>query len=444
MNVFRAILRTKLHTKILIGLLLGVPLGLLLGPRAEALKPAGDIFIRLIWMIVVPLVFSSIFVGTASLGDIRKLGRIGAKTISYYFVTTAIAISLGLFLASAFKPGSRLGESAKARLLESYGAEAAADIELASRRPGVVETLTRIVPRNPFESLTSGDMLQIIFFAIMFGVAATMIPRGKGKILIDFFEAVSDGMTQLVHIVMKAAPIGVLALIAAVVGRFGAQVLLSLVKYAAIVAAGLAIHMSVVYSISVWLFSRTNPLVFFRGIRPAQIIAFSSSSSNATLPVTIQCAEENLGVSKDVASFVLPLGATINMDGTALYQGVATVFIAQVYGIPLTLVDMLTIVLMATLASIGTAGVPSVGLIMLTMVMRTIGVPLEGIALILGVDRILDMLRTVVNVTGDASAAIMVAATEGSLARPTGGPVPRGGRGSGIEDRRPMKDGSAP
>lgn len=418
MNIVRSFLGTKLHTKIFFGLLAGIPLGLLLGPRAEAVRPVGDVFIRLIWMLVVPLVFSSIFAGTASLGDIRKLGRIGARTILYYLATTAVAITIGLSLASAFKPGSRIGEATKAQLLESYEEEALADIEIASKRPSVVETLTRIVPRNPFESLTSGDMLQIIFFAIMFGIAATMIPGGKGKILIDFFEAVSAAMTQLVRLVMKVAPIGVLALVAAVVGRFGAPILLSLAKYAAIVVAGLAIHAGVVYSAAVWTFSRMKPAVFFRGIRPAQIIAFSSSSSNATLPVTIECAEDNLGVPKDVASFVLPLGATINMDGTALYQGVATVFIAQVYGIPLTIVDMLTIVLMATLASIGTAGVPSVGLITLTMVMRTIGVPLEGIALILGVDRILDMCRTVVNVTGDASAAVIVAAAEGSLSRP--------------------------
>ena len=417
MNIFRAFLKTKLHTKILLGLLAGIPLGLLLGPRAEAIRPVGDVFIRLIWMIVVPLVFSSIFAGTASLGDVRKLGRIGARTVAYYLVTTAIAITIGLLLASVFKPGSRIGESTTTRLLESYEQEAMADIEIASKRPGVVETLERIVPRNPFESLTSGDMLQIIFFAIMFGIAATMIPGGKGKILIDFFEAVSGAMTQLVRMIMKIAPIGVLALVAAVVGRFGAEILVSLAAYAAIVVAGLALHAAIVYGTAVRILARMNPLFFFRGIRPAQIIAFSSSSSNATLPVTIQCAEENLGVSKDVASFVLPLGATINMDGTALYQGVATVFIAQVYGIPLTMIDMLTIVLMATLASIGTAGVPSVGLITLTMVMRTIGVPLEGIALILGVDRILDMCRTVVNVTGDAAAAVIVAAGEGSLAR---------------------------
>jgi Na+/H+-dicarboxylate symporter len=419
MNILKSILKTKLHTKILVGLLVGVPVGLLLGPRAEAIKPIGDLFIRLIWMIVVPLVFASIFVGTASLGDIRKLGRIGAKTLAYYLVTTSIAITIGLVIAGIFKPGTGLNATTKTQLIESYKGEAMRDLEIASKRPGIVDTLVRIVPRNPFESLTAGDMLQVIFFAIMFGIAVTMIPGGRGKILIDFFDAVSNGMIQLVHIVMKFAPIGVCALIAAVVGRFGAQILLSLIKYAVIVLAGLAIHMGGVYSFSVWIFARMSPLAFFRGMRPAQLIAFTTSSSNATLPVTIECAEENLGVSRDVASFVLPLGATINMDGTALYQGVAAVFIAQVYGLPLTVLDQITIVLMATLASIGTAGVPSVGIITLTMVLRTVGLPLEGIALILGVDRILDMCRTIVNVTGDASAAVMVAATEGTL-RKTG------------------------
>jgi len=418
MDILRAAVRTKLHTKILVGLLVGIPVGLFLGPRAELIKPIGDLFIRLIWMIVVPLVFASIFVGTASLGDIRKLGRIGAKTLSYYLVTTSIAITIGLVLAGVFKPGSGINEATKTHLLESYKGEAMKDLEIASKRPGIVDTFIRIVPRNPFESLTAGDMLQIIFFAVMFGIAVTMIPGGKGKILIDFFDAVSDGMTQLVHIVMKFAPIGVCALIAAVVGRFGAQILLSLVKYALVVLAGLAIHMGMIYSLAVWIFARMSPRFFFRGMRPAQLIAFTTSSSNATLPVNIECAEENLGVPKDIASFVLPLGATINMDGTALYQGVAAVFIAQVYGIPLTVIDQITIVLMATLASIGTAGVPSVGIITLTMVLRTVGLPLEGIALILGVDRILDMCRTIVNITGDASAAVIVAATEGTLRRP--------------------------
>jgi Na+/H+-dicarboxylate symporter len=441
MNIFKSLVRTKLHTKILIGLLVGIPLGLYLGPRAEAIKPVGDLFIRLIWMIVVPLVFASIFVGTASLGDIRKLGRIGAKTLSYYLITTAIAITVGLVLAGIFKPGAGLNETTKTQLLESYQGEAMKSLEIASKRPSIVDTLIDIVPKNPFESLTAGDMLQIIFFAIMFGIAVTMIPGGKGKILIEFFDAVSDAMTQLVHVVMKFAPIGVCALIAAVVGRFGAQILLSLMKYAAIVLAGLAIHMGTIYSLAVWIFARMNPLFFFRGMRPAQLIAFTTSSSNATLPVNIQCAEENLGVPKDIASFVLPLGATINMDGTALYQGVAAVFIAQVYGIPLTIVDQVTIVLMATLASIGTAGVPSVGIITLTMVLRTVGLPLEGIALILGVDRILDMCRTIVNITGDASAAVMVAATEGTLRKPTRnanhGAGPRAGAGSAEQGNQP-------
>jgi Na+/H+-dicarboxylate symporter len=417
MNILKSLTRTKLHTKILIGLIIGIPVGLLLGPRADTIRPVGDLFIRLIWMIVVPLVFSSIFVGTASLGDIRKLGRIGARTISYYLVTTAIAITFGLTLAGIFKPGTGLRETTKTQLLESYKGEASLNLDMASKRPGIVDTLIQIVPKNPFESLTAGDMLQVIFFAIMFGIAVTMIPGGKGKVLIDFFDAVSDGMTQLVHIIMKFAPIGVCALIAAVVGRFGAQILLSLVKYALVVLAGLALHMGLIYSLAVRIFAYMSPLFFFRGVRPAQIIAFTTSSSNATLPVTIECAEENLGVSKDVASFVLPLGATINMDGTALYQGVAAVFIAQVYGIPLTILNQITIVLMATLASIGTAGVPSVGIITLTMVLRSVGLPLEGIALILGVDRILDMCRTIVNITGDLSAAVIVAAAEGTLRR---------------------------
>lgn len=438
MNLLKALKRSPLHTKILVGLVSGVPIGLLLGPRAVLLKPLGDIFLRLIWMIVVPLVFSSIMAGTASIGDIRKLGRIGAKTILYYIATTVIAISLGILLAVTLKPGARIGESNKARLLESYDKETAVDIEIASRRPSVVDTLVRIVPRNPFESLSAGEMLQIIFFAIAFGIAASMLPADRGRILIEFFAAASDAMTQLVKIIMKAAPIGVLALVAVVIGRFGAGILISLASYAAIVTAGLFLHMGVVYSCSVKLFSGMSPSTFFRGMRPAQIIAFSSSSSNATLPITMHCVTENLGVPKAIASFVLPLGATINMDGTALYQGVAAVFIAQVYGIHLALSEIVTIVLMATLASIGTAGVPSVGLIMLAMVLHAVGLPLEGIALILGVDRILDMLRTIVNVTGDASAAIMVAATEGSLKRE---PSPTGESGMSDTVQYGPKDG---
>ncbi len=431
MNPFKAFMRTRLHTKILIGLVAGVPVGLLLGPRVEYIEPAGDLFLRLIRMIVVPLVFSSLFVGTASLGNIRKLGRIGGKTILYYLCTTAIAIVIGLALGNMIKPGSGLDESTKTQLLESYRSEASEKIEIAGQRPpgvggavkALLDTVIRVVPGNPVASLAESNMLQIIFFALLFGIAITLVPDNKGQPAIDFFEAVSEGMIQLVHIVMKFAPIGVLALIASVVGKFGLEILLSLIKYALVVVAGLIIHVVVVYSSAVRVLGRMSPIAFFRGIRPAQLIAFSTSSSNATLPVTIECAEANLGVSEEVSSFVLPLGATINMDGTALYQGVAAIFIAQVYGIHLTLGDQLTIVVMATLASIGAAGVPGIGVITLAMVLETLGLPLEGIALILGVDRLLDMIRTTVNITGDASAAVIVASTEGELDRsPKGAP----------------------
>lgn len=418
MNIFKRFLQTRLYTKILAGLLLGIPVGLLLGAHAEYVEPLGTLFIRLIRMIVVPLVFASLFVGTASLGDIRKLGRIGVKTILYYLCTTAIAITIGLALGNTFKPGAGLDEKTTVQLLDSYKVEAAEKIEIAHEKPGLVETLIHVVPENPLESLAEANMLQIIFFALLLGIAVTLVPHNKGKPLIDFFDAVSEATIQIVHIVMKVAPIGVFALIAAVVGKFGTEILVSLLKYTIIVIAGLAIHMTVVYSSAVRLFTRMKVGDFFRGIRQAQLIAFSTSSSNATLPVTIECAEENLGVSEEVSRFVLPLGATINMDGTALYQGVAAVFIAQVYGISLSLGDQITIVLMATLASIGAAGVPGVGVITLTMVLETIGLPLEGIALILGVDRIVDMCRTVVNITGDSSAAVIVADTEGELGVP--------------------------
>ncbi len=415
MKLINSLMKTKLPTRIMIGLLAGIPVGLLLGDRAEMIEPVGKLFIRLIRMVVVPLVFSSLFVGTASLGNVRKLGRIGLKTITYYLCTTAIAITIGLALGNIFKPGKAIDASTRTDLMASYEEETAGRLDFAGKKPGVIETITRIVPDNPIESLAEENMLQIIFFALIFGIAVTLIPDSRGRPVIEFFEAVSEGMIQLVHIVMKMAPIGVLALIAAVVGRFGTDILLSLIRYSLVVLAGLVVHAVAIYSTAVRVFSGISPVDFFRAIRPAQLIAFSTSSSNATLPVTMECVEENLGVSGEISSFVLPLGATINMDGTALYQGVAAIFIAQVYGISLSVGNQLTIVLMATLASIGAAGVPGIGIITLAMVLETIGLPLEGIALVLGVDRLLDMCRTAVNITGDASAAVVVAASEGDL-----------------------------
>ncbi|HKY60337.1 MAG TPA: dicarboxylate/amino acid:cation symporter [Gemmatimonadota bacterium] len=417
--------RLALHTQILLGLVLGAVAGIVIGPAIAVIRPVGDLFIRLITMIVVPLVFASILVGVASLGDLAKLGRIGAKTVAYYLVTTAIAITIGLTLANLVRPGSRLASDIKERLLTDFAGAAQASIEQATAKPSVIETLLEIVPSNPAASLAEANMLQVIFFALAFGIALTYLDPRKTEPVLRFMDALNEAMIQLVHLIMKLAPYGVFALIAAIIGQYGVGILRTLVVYAVVVVVGLAIHAGVVYPTAVRLLAGMNPVLFFRGIAPAQLVAFSTSSSNATLPVTMECAEENLGVSEEVSAFVLPLGATINMDGTALYQGVATIFIAQVYGLELTLVQQLMVVLTATLASIGAAGVPGVGMITLALVLQTVGIPLEGIALILGVDRILDMCRTTVNITGDASCAVVVAATESELETPP--PVAPGG-----------------
>ena len=412
--------KLQLYTKIFIGLLLGLVFGILAnqfgfsGFVTDYIKPVGSIFIRLISMIVVPLVFASLLVGTASLNDIRKLGRIGTKTIAYYLCTTAIAITIGLLLVNTFKPGKALSQQTRTRLEQTGRPEADKRIE-AIKKPKITDTLLQIVPANPIKAFTEGKMLQIIFFAIILGIALTVVPNGRAQPVIIFFDALNDAMIQVVHLIMKLAPYGVISLIAAVVGDFGLDILPLLLKYALVVIAGLILHATITYSLAIKTFSKLKIATFYRGIRPAQLIAFSSGSSSATLPVTMECAEKNLGVSRQVSSFALPLGATINMDGTALYQAVSAVFIAQVYNMDLGLTDQLTILLTATLASIGTAGAPGVGMIMLAMVLESIGVPLEGIALILGVERLIDMCRTAVNVTGDLSCAVVVSSTENEL-----------------------------
>jgi Na+/H+-dicarboxylate symporter len=408
--------KLSLPTQIAIGMVVGIVLGAVVGESIVVIKPLGDLFLRLIRMVVVPLVFASLLVGTATVGDPKKLGRIGGRTLAYYLCTTAIAITIGLVLANVVQPGAGMDPAVQERLLADYGTGADSSVNQMRERPAITDTLLAIVPENPIAALASGNMLQIIFFAIMFGVALTLLPKPEHKAtVLSFFEGVSDAMIQVVHLVMLIAPLGVLALMAAAVGQFGLDVLRVLLLYSACVLVGLLLHMSVVYTLAVKVFAGMSPARFFRGIRPAQLVAFSTSSSGATLPVTMEQARTKLGVPEQVSSFVLPLGATINMDGTALYQGVATVFIAQVYGIQLGLGGQVTIVLMATLASVGAAAVPGVGIITLAMVLEQLGLPLEGIALILGVDRILDMMRTATNVTGDASAAVIVAAAEGQL-----------------------------
>lgn len=420
----------QLHTKILIGLVLGVALGLganlldvgWLTTALVALEPIGTAFIRLITMVVVPLVVASLLIGTASLGDLRKLGRIGGKTVVYYLATTAVAVGIGLLLSNLILPGSRIDPTTRDELSAAFAGEAEEKMELAAEKPSIVETLLGMIPRNPFEAAARMELLPLIVFTILFGAAITLVAKERRDAVLRVAEGVNDTVMVLIDWIMKLAPYAVFALIAAVVARFGLDLLRSLLFYALTVVAGLLLHAFGTYALVLRFLVKLNPVTFYRRIAKAPLVAFSTSSSNATLPVTMETAEEDLGVSAPVASFVLPLGATVNMDGTALYQAVAVMFIAQIYALPMGLEQQLTIVLTATLASIGAAGVPSAGIIILILVLQSVGIggaeAAAGIALILGVDRILDMLRTAVNVTGDLAAACFVARSEGETLEP--------------------------
>jgi len=403
--------RITLPTRILMGLVLGIIIGLIFGEKATVIKPIGIIFIRLITMVVVPLVLVSLMLGTAGLGDIKKLGRIGIKTFIYFMLTTVVAIVIGLLLANLIRPGIGLNETARAELTKNYKVSAEAGIQKLQNKPSTLEVLIDIVPVNPVKSLAEGNMLQVIFVAVVFGAALTLVKKEKADPVLRLLDSLNDVVIQVVHIAMNIAPFGVMALIASVIGQFGASVLMTLLKYTLTVIAGLAIHTFFVNSVAIRFLGRMNPLRFFKAVKEAMLIAFSTSSSNAALPVAMENVEQ-IGVKRTFSSFVIPLGATINMDGTALYQGVSAVFIAQIYGIPLTVGDQLTIVLMATLASIGAAGVPGAGVIMLVMVLKQIGIPLEGISLIMGVERILDMCRTTTNMVGNMTSALVIQKSE--------------------------------
>lgn len=384
---------------------------------AVLIKPVGTVFIRLLMFVAIPLVLASLIVGAASLGDIRKVGKIGGKTILFYLVTIVSAITLGLVLVNAIQPGTRLSAEAREKLMVNYHHNIADRIQQETS-VDLLDTLMRIVPTNPIEALARADMLGIIFFALMVGVSLTLVPQHKSAPVISFFDGLSDTMIRMVEMILVIAPYGVFALISAVVGEFGFDILQTLGWYVITLLLAYVLHQFITLGILVRTLGGMNPLTFFRGIKGVMLIAFSSSSSAATLPVNMEACEKNLGVPKQIASFVLPLGATINMDGTSMYQAVATVFIAQVYGIDLHLGAQLTIILTAILASIGTAPVPGVGIVMLIIVLRSVHVPEEGIALILGVDRFLDMCRTVLNVSGDAVVSVIMAKQEKILGTP--------------------------
>ena len=377
------------------------------------LRPIGQVFMRLIKMVVVPLVFASLLVGVAGLGDIRKLGRLGSRTLGLYLGTTAVAVSIGLACAYLIQPGQFIDPADRTVLLAQFGSAAGDRMSAAAVAPSMVDTLLAIIPTNPIDSLTSGNMLQIIFFAIVLGVAITALGPNEGTLVVTLFEKLQNAMIIIIGWVMELAPYGVAALVAEVVGTSGISILTALLVYGFTVVLGLAIHGGLVYGGLVRLIGRIPWGAFMGAARPAQLIAFSTSSSSATLPVSLECAEKNIGVSNPVASFVLPLGSTVNMDGTALYQGVAAIFIAQVFQTDLSFGSQLSIVLAATMASVGAAGVPGAGMITLALVLTSTGIPTVGLALILGVDRLLDMFRTAVNVTGDLAVTTVMAKGEG-------------------------------
>lgn len=425
----------KLHWQIILGLVLGLIFGVAAAAAgwsqftSDWIAPFGTLFINALKLIAVPLILVSLIGGVASLSDVKKLSRMGGKTVALYLGTTVVAIIIGLVLVNLLRPGDTVPESMRDGLQATYQQEVGEREALAdmTRERGPLQPLVDIVPENLFESVgDNSNMLQVVFMALFVGIGLLMIPREKAQPILDIVEGLNALVIRLVELIMIVAPIGVFALIADTITTIAqdnlgqiVELLAALGYYCIVVLLGLFIQMLVVYPLLLKTFTRRSPRALLTGIMPAQLVGFSTSSSGATLPVTMECAEKNLGVSEEVSSFVLPLGATINMDGTALYQAVAAVFIAQALGLGLDMSAQITIILTATLASIGTAAVPSAGIVMLVIILESVGVPGAGIALILGVDRILDMVRTVTNITGDATVAMIIAESEGALAPPS-------------------------
>lgn len=424
----------KLHWQIVIGLVLGLLFGVIAAAAgwqeftSDWIGPFGTIFLNLLKLIAVPLIIASLITGVASLADLKKLSRIGGKTIAIYLGTTVIALIIGLTVVNVMQPGRTVPPEMRMRLQEAYEADAESSTLMAeeARERGPLQSLVDMVPENFLGSASDNrNMLQVVFVAILLGIGLLMIPREKGEPLIAFFDALNALVIRLVELIMLTAPVGVFALLADTITSIASgglaeigSLLGALGYYMIAVLIGLAIHTFLTYPILLKIFTPKALSRFFPAIAPAQLVAFSTSSSGATLPVTMEVAEKNLGVSEEVSSFVLPLGATINMDGTGLYQAVAAVFIAQTLGLGLSIGAQITIVLTAVLASIGTAAVPSAGIVMLVIILEAVGIPSAGIALILGVDRPLDMCRTVTNITGDLTVASIVAQSEGQLLTP--------------------------
>ena len=405
-----------LSTQIFIALLIGALFGVVIHywiPSSYikdtvivegVLYVVGQGFIRLMQMLVVPLVFCSLICGSMAIGDTKTLGKVGVKTIGFYLVTTALAVCVALGSALLINPGRGLDMDAVQKGTVSSTTEATS----------LVDTLLNIIPKNPVQSMANGDMLPIIVFALFVGIMLAKLGT-RGSVVANFFSQFNDVMMEMTMAIMKIAPIGVFCLIARTFATVGFSAFAPMLKYMGNVTLALAIQCLVVYQILLFVFTRLNPFKFIKKFLPVMGFAFSTATSNATIPMSIDTLSKKMGVSKQISSFTIPLGATINMDGTSIMQGVAVVFIAQAYGIPLTMGNLATVVVTATLASIGTAGVPSAGLVTLAMVLNSVGLPTEGIALIMGIDRILDMLRTAVNITGDAVCTTIIARQQGAF-----------------------------
>ena len=420
--------KLALHWKILLGMALGVVLGIIMtnfdwGMKfiQDWIKPFGKIFISSLKLIAIPLILAALIKGVSDLKDISKLSKMGGRTIGIYIITTVIAVSIGLLLVNIVNPGSSISEKTRTEMVENYSGNADKYQKTAKeqKKNGPLKALEDLVPENIFSAATSNrNMLQVIFFAIFFGVGLILIPEEKGETVKKFFDGFNEVILKMVDLIMLAAPYGVFALLAAlVVESPSVDLFKALAWYSLTVVIGLGV-MILIYILIVFLFTKKRPSFFVKGISPAQLLAFSTSSSAATLPVTMERVTEHLGVEEEVASFVLPIGATINMDGTSLYQAVAAVFIAQAFGMDLTFGTQLGIIATATLASIGSAAVPGAGMVMLVGVLGYAGIPEAGLALIFAVDRPLDMCRTTVNVTGDAAVSMLVASSLGKLKKP--------------------------
>lgn len=412
----------KLHTKIVIGLVAGAASGILAYTFAgdapwvrwvgdNIAGPVGQIFLRMLLMTVVPLVFASITLGVAQLGDIRKVGRVGGRTIGYFLLSTLLSALLGLLLVDLVRPGDGLSPAVRDQLMATYGSQAEGMQAGGTAKFGV-DMFVNIVPRNPVQAAANMDMLGVIFFALVFGAALTMIPEERARPLIKVVEALGDAIVKIIDFAMKLAPYGVFGLIFVVTSRFGWDLLGQLLKYVLVVLAGLFIYAAIGLSTLVRVFGGLSPRVFWKKARPSLVTAFSTSSSNATLPTNIAVAEKELKIPPKIAGFVLPLGATMNMNGTALYEGVTVLFLAQVFGVDLSFGQQAVVVLLSVVTAVGAAGVPGGSLPLIMVVLATVGVRPESIAIILGIDRILDMARTTLNVSGDLTAAAYVARTE--------------------------------